>query len=330
MILQAGRFLYFYPVKYPVMQEFLWGHPGRFNDFRVRFRSHFPGEKIQKISVDSGFTCPNRDGSKATGGCTYCNNAAFTPYFSHEKETITQQLQKGIGFFSRKYPGMQYLAYFQSFSNTYAPVEQLRKLYEEALSFPGVRGLVIATRPDCIDEEKAGYLASLAKDHYIMLEIGIESHLDSTLLKTNRCHTFGDSVKAFHMAARWNLDTTAHLIIGLPGETRKEWLDQARTVSELPVGNLKLHQFQIHRGTPIAERYSRYPSEFHLFTVEEYAETIVDYLEILNPAMTVERFTSQAPAGFLVAPAWGLKNYEFTARVNRLLIERDTWQGKAY
>jgi radical SAM protein (TIGR01212 family) len=312
------------------MQDFLWGHPGRFNDFRYRFRSFFPGEKIQKISVDPGFTCPNRDGSKATGGCTYCNNAAFTPYFSHVKETVTLQLQRGIGFFARKYPGMQYLAYFQSFSNTYAPVEQLQNLYQEALSFPGVRGLVIATRPDCIDEEKTGYLASLAKEHYIMLEIGIESHLDSTLRNTNRGHTFGDSVRALHMASRWNLNTTAHLIIGLPGETRDDWLDQARTISELPVGNLKLHQFQIHKDTAVADRYSREPGEFQLFTAEGYAETVVDYLELLNPDITVERFTSQAPSGFLIAPAWGLKNHEFTARVNKLLKERGTWQGIAY
>jgi len=312
------------------MQEFLWGHPGRFNDFRIRFTSFFKGEKIQKISVDPGFTCPNRDGSKGFGGCTYCNNAAFTPYFSAVKYSVSQQLETGIGFFAHKYPEMKYLAYFQSFSNTYAPVERLRILYEEALSFPGVRGLVIATRPDCIDEEKAGYLASLAKDHYIMLEIGIESHLDTTLKKINRGHTFSDSVKALYIAARWNLNTTAHLIIGLPGETRKDWLDQARTISELTVGNLKLHQFQVHKGTAIAERYSRYPDEFHLFTADEYIETVADYLEILNPAITVERFTSQAPSDILIAPAWGLKNHEFTARVKKRLQERNSWQGKAY
>ncbi len=306
------------------------GYTGRYNDFQSRFRALFSGDKIQKISVDPGFTCPNRDGSKGTGGCTYCNNAAFTPSYSRGKMPMELQLQEGIRFFARKYPSMRYLAYFQSFSNTYAPASRLRKLYGEALSFPGVKGLVIATRPDCLDGEKLDLLAELAQNHYIMLEIGIESHLDRTLDRINRCHRFADSVKALQEASRRSLHTTAHLILGLPGETRGDWMEQAVEISSLPVENIKLHQFQIHRGTAESEIYRAHPGSYDLFTADGYAATVVDWLERLNPAFTVERFTSQAPPDLLVAPAWGIKNHEFTARVTSLLKERDSWQGKLY
>jgi hypothetical protein len=312
------------------MQDFPWGHPRRYNDFQSAFRTLFPGEKIQKISVNAGFTCPNRDGTRGTGGCVYCNNASFSPYFSESRQTITEQLDKGIRFFSRKYPEMKYLAFFQSFSNTYAPPGRLKQLYGEALEYPGVKGLVISTRPDCVSDEILDYLADLSERHYIMLEFGVESHLDTTLFTLNRGHTFAESVDAIERASERGIHTTAHVILGLPGESRSDWLNQAFAISGLKVENLKMHQLQIHKGTLLARQFEENPGGFKLFSEEAYAELVVDYLERLNPRITVERFTSQAPPAMVIAPAWGIKNYAFTAKVEKLLAERDTWQGKYY
>ncbi len=316
------------------MQEFPWRHQGRYNSFGPLFRDFFGGEKVQKISVEGGFTCPNRDGSRGRGGCTYCNNEAFSPALEAIggvatcERRVTLQLEEGIRFFSHKYQGMKYLAYFQSYSNTYAPVERLRALYGEALAYPGVAGLVIATRPDCLGAEVLDLLAALSEQTYVMLEVGLESHLDRTLKEINRGHTFAEAVKALENAAARKIRTTLHMILGLPGESHDDFLDQARVISQLPVDNLKLHQMQIHRGTVMARQYSRDPSRFGLFGAEEYAALVVDYLERLNPAISVERFTSQAPPELLIAPSWGIKNYVFTAMVEKLLEERDTWQGR--
>jgi hypothetical protein len=311
-------------------RQYAWGANSRYNDFRPVFQARFPGRKIQKLSVNADFTCPNRDGSKGRGGCTYCNNASFTPDFSGGNNSVTSQLEKGVRFFAGKYPQMKYLAFFQSYSNTYAPLNHLNSLYEEALRFPGVEGLVIATRPDCLSPQILDYLSQLSEICYLMLELGVESHLDETLRCLNRGHTFAETKHAIREAASRGIAVTAHMMLGLPGESKKEWMEQADTISGLPVNNLKLHQVQIHRHTAMARQYAVSPESFRLFTEEEYAQTVVDYLERLNPLITVERFTSQSPPGLLIAPAWGVKNYVFTARVKRLLEERDTWQGKLF
>jgi uncharacterized protein len=256
-----------------------WGNNRRYNDFQSTFRDIFPGIKVQKISVNGFFTCPNRDGTKGRGGCTYCNNASFSPYFPAGKNSVTEQITKGIRFFSRKYPDMKYLAFFQSYSNTYGPLNYLKELYEEALSYPGMLGLVIATRPDCISTEVLDYLAELSSRYYIMLEFGVESHLNTTLEKLNRGHTFEDSARAIREAALRNIRTTAHVILGLPGEDREDWLAQAEAISHLPVNNLKMHQLQIHRHTAMARLYAENPAAFRLFTEDEYSQTVVDYLE---------------------------------------------------
>lgn len=311
------------------MHEFPWGHHRRFNDFSSHFRRLF-SQRIQKISLNTGFTCPNRDGNRGRGGCTYCNNHTFNPAYCNLETSITDQIDQGMSFFSGKYPEMLYLAYFQAYTNTYAPLENLKLLYEEALRHPKVRGLVVATRPDCVNEEILDYLSFLAGQTYVMVEYGVESHLDRTLELINRGHTFGESVRAIEETARRNIRTCAHLILGLPGETRADFMDQARMISQLPVENLKLHQLQIHRGTAMAVQYSREPGAFHLFSPDEYIDLVVDYLENLNPAIVVERFVSQAPADLLIAPRWGLKNFEFVAKVDRRLKERETWQGRRY
>lgn len=306
-----------------------WANSKRYNDFSGHFRRMFNG-RVQKISIDAGFTCPNRDGSKGVGGCTYCNNQTFSPGYCDLKNTVSVQLDDGIAFFSRKYNSMKYLAYFQSYSNTYAPLENLKVLYEEALNHPDVVGLVIATRPDCVTTETLDYLQYLSEKYYIMLEFGIESHLDSSLKRLNRGHSFSESEWALNETGKRKIHTCAHLILGLPGETESDWLEQARVISNLPVENLKLHQLQIHKGTRMNREYEQNPELFHMFTVEEYLDLCVKYLELLNPQIIVERFVSESPDHLLVAPRWGLKNFEFTAKLEKLLGERNTLQGRLF
>lgn len=311
------------------MSRFQWESDKRYNDFSGYFRKKFNG-RVQKISIDAGFTCPNRDGTRGTSGCSYCNNQTFSPAYCHLEKSVTTQLDEGIGFFSRKYNSMKYLAYFQSYSNTYAPLENLKALYQEALAHPEVIGLVIATRPDCLTPEILDYLQELAHEHYIMLEFGIESHLNSSLDRMNRGHSFEESVWAIEETAKRNIHNCAHLILGLPGETEEDWLGQAQVISRLPVENLKLHQLQIHKGTRMYRDYQKDPGQFMMFAVDDYLDLCVKYLELLNPRIVVERFVSEAPDELLVAPRWGLKNFEFTAKLEKLLEERDTWQGRLF
>lgn len=311
------------------MSSFSWGGDKRYNDFSGYFRRKFDC-RVQKISIDAGFTCPNRDGLKGRGGCTYCNNETFSPAYCDLKKSVPAQLTEGIEFFSRKYNSMKYLAYFQSFSNTYAPLEHLKQLYAQALSHPDVIGLVIATRPDCLTPEILDYLQLLSEKYYIMVELGIESHKNDTLGRINRGHTFEESAWALHETSRRKIHNCAHLILGLPGETPSDWLDQARVISTLPVENLKLHQLQIHKQTRMYKEYLQNPLSFPLFSVEAYLDLVVQYLELLNPSMVVERFVSESPGQLLVAPRWGLKNFEFTAKLEKMLEVRQTWQGRLF
>ncbi|MFV0267594.1 MAG: TIGR01212 family radical SAM protein [Draconibacterium sp.] len=306
-----------------------WGHGRRYNDFPTYFRALF-SERVQKVSIDAGFTCPNRDGSKGKGGCTYCNNKTFKPTYCNLENSVSSQVQKGIDFFARKYEAMKFLAYFQAYTNTYAPLDDLKRLYEEALEHPKIIGLVISTRPDAVSNELLDYLVELSRKVYVMVEFGLESHLDRTLESINRGHSFSESVWALEETAKRGINNCAHMIVGLPGESREELLDQARTVSQLPVKNLKLHQLQIHHGTILERQYSENPERFQLYTAEEYIELVVDYLELLNPAIIVERFISQAPPDMLIAPKWGLRNFEFVAKVEKRLAERNTWQGRLF
>ncbi|MCF6358642.1 MAG: TIGR01212 family radical SAM protein, partial [Draconibacterium sp.] len=270
-----------------VEADYIWGHKKRYNDFSSYFKKKF-SERVQKVSIDAGFTCPNRDGTKGLGGCTYCNNKTFKPTYTNLNNSVTSQIQDGVDFFSRKYKAMKFLAYFQAYTNTYAPFNDLKKLYEEALQHPKIMGLVISTRPDTVSSELLDYLAELSKKVYIMVEFGLESHLDKSLNLINRGHNFSDSVLALQETAKRGINNCAHLILGLPGETRDDFLEQAKVISKLPVNNLKLHQLQIHKGTLLEKQYSKNPDEFKLFTVEDYIELVVDYLELLNPEIIVE------------------------------------------
>lgn len=299
----------------------------RYREFGDFLRERFPF-KAQKIAINAGFTCPNRDGSKGRGGCTYCNNQTFNPGYCQTDKSVADQLAEGVRFFSRKYPEMRYLAYFQAYTSTYGEQERLERLYEEALSYPGVVGLVIGTRPDCVPDRLLDYLARLSEQVLVLVEYGVESTLDRTLRRINRGHDFAEAEEAIRRTAARGIAVGAHLILGLPGESRDEILGHADRLSDLPLTTLKLHQLQLIRHTRMALEFERQPEDFHLFTADEYIDLAIDFIERLDPAIALERFVSQSPKELLIAPDWGLKNYEFTARVNRRLAERDSWQGK--
>ena len=301
----------------------------RYNDFAGFLAGEFPF-KVQKISVNAGFTCPNRDGTKGFGGCTYCNNQTFNPAYCRDDRSVTMQLEEGKRFFARKYPQMKYLAYFQAYTNTYGELELLKRMYEEALAVEGVVGLVIGTRPDCMPDSLLDYLEEVNRRTFLLVEYGIESADDRTLERINRGHSFACTEDAVRRTAARGIRTGGHVILGLPGESREDLIKQAERLSELPLTTLKMHQLQLIRGTRMAHEYALHPEEFHLFSADEYIDLVIDYVEHLRPDLILERFVSQSPRELLIAPDWGLKTHEFTDRVKKRMKERDAWQGKAY
>lgn len=301
----------------------------RYNSFVGYFRRKY-GERLQKIVLDAGFTCPNRDGKVGRGGCTYCDNAAFHPSYSTAGKSLHQQMDEGIEFHKVRYRTTEhYLAYFQSFSNTYAPLERLKQLYEEALSHPSVVGIVVGTRPDCVDEQKLDYLAELAKEHVVIVEYGIESCYDETLRRINRGHDFETARRAVEMTAQRGLDVGVHFILGLPGETRQMMLDSCAMINALPIRSVKFHQLQIVKGTRMEQEYAACPEDFERFTLDEYLDFFVDMLERLRPDIFIERFVGEVPPRFVNETPWGLiRNVELLRLLDRRLEERDTWQGR--
>lgn len=296
-----------------------------YNDYGHWIRNKLPF-KVQKISIDAGFSCPNRDGKLSTGGCSFCDNRTFNPSYCQPSKSIAQQINEGKTFFRKKYPGMKYLAYFQAFSNTYAPLDILRHRYEEALSEEDVVGLVIGTRPDCVDEELLNYLEELSRQCFLIVEYGIESVNDLTLKRINRGHDFECSRRAIEMTHERGILTGGHIIFGLPGETANDNIRQANDISAIPLDILKIHQLQIIRGTQLAEDYEK--EHFKLYTANEYIDVCIRFLEQLRSDIIVERFVSQSPADMLIAPKWGLKNYEFTNLLVNRMKELKTWQGR--
>lgn len=319
----------------------------RYNSFVGYFKRKY-GERLQKIVLDAGFTCPNRDGKVGRGGCTYCDNAAFHPSYSTSGKSLHQQLDEGIEFHKVRYRTTEhYLAYFQSFSNTYAPLERLRKLYEEALMHPDVVGIVIGTRPDCVDEEKLDYLADLNQGRVlkdwtrtlsgvgtrtapiVIVEYGIESCYDSTLERINRGHDFETACKAVRMTAERGIDVGAHFILGLPGETRQMMLDACSLINDLPLRSAKFHQLQIVKGTQMEKEYAQVPQDFERFSLNEYLDFFVEMLERLRPDLFIERFVGEVPPRFVNETPWGLiRNVELIRLLETRLQERETWQGK--
>ncbi len=308
-----------------------WGDNRRYNAFTSRIKEKFGG-RIQKVSVNAGFTCPNRDGTKGYGGCLYCNNESFTPSYCIEDMDILSQLDKGISFLQNRYKNIKhYVAYFQPYSNTYQTLENLKKYYSIALEHRRIDGLVISTRPDCVDQTLLDYLQDLARDYLIFIEYGIESCYNDTLLKINRCHTFDETVKAIYETSLRGLHVTGHVIFGLPGESKKDMLDEAATLSELPLSALKFHQLQIIKNTRMAEKYGEDPDSFMLFEMNEYIDFIIDFLERLNPMISVERLSSESPPRHRINPGWGNKRIDvIQKKIESVMAERDTWQGKKY
>lgn len=277
--------------------------------------------KMQKLTVNAGFTCPNRDGTKGYGGCTYCNNQAFNPSFAQKGESITSQLEKAKHFFARKYPQMRYLAYFQAYTNTHSSdIDRLMNMYFEALSVDGIDGLIIGTRPDCMPDELLKKLSDLNSfPGKVMIEYGAESSFNETLVRINRCHTWEETVDAVKRTHDAGIDTGLHFILGLPGEDDEMMLNTVDKASELPIQTIKFHQLQVIRGTQLASDLEKHLYELHTFSIDEYLSLCAKIIQRINPNIAIERFTSQSPDELLISPRWGLKNYEFVNRLNSIL-----------
>jgi hypothetical protein len=303
----------------------------RFNSYNSYFTALF-GSRVQKISIDAGFSCPNRDGTLSTGGCTFCSNAAFNPSYCKPEKSIRQQIEEGIEFHKRRYRrANRYLAYFQPYSNTYKPLEELKSIYQQALEIPDIAGIVIGTRPDCIEEPLLHYLNEIQKTHYVMLEYGVESVYDETLRRVNRGHDFASAEQAIQQTAEYGIPCGGHFIFGLPGETKAMMLDAADIISMLPLTTVKFHQLQIFKGTKMAEEFLQHPDAFHLFELDEYIDFVIDFVERLRPEMVIERFAGEVPPRYLVSEPWLKLRYdEVLRRIEKRMEERDTWQGKLY
>ena len=305
-----------------------WGDTRRFHSCAAHFRRLF-GCRVQKLSVDAGFSCPNRDGTLGRGGCTFCDNSAFTPSYCRSGLSVARQIDEGIAFHRRRYrTASRYLVYFQSFSNTHAPLERLRALYDEALARPGVAGIVVGTRPDCVDERKLDYFARLARERYVAIEYGIESTSDATLRAVNRGHDFAAARRAVELTAERGIAAGGHFILGLPGESDDDLVAQTEAIDALPLTSVKFHQLQLFRGTPLAAEYAADPARFRFWTLDEYLDLFVRILRRLRPSLVVERFASETPPRFRCGPDWGaVRNEGLWQMLEKRLEALDAHQG---
>ncbi len=310
--------------------NYSWGTERRLNAYSDYFRKRF-GERVQKISVDAGFTCPNRDGTCGTGGCTFCDNRAFSPAYNHPDSSISDQIRQGMDFHRKRYrKATSYLAYFQSYTNTYAPLEELRQLYEQALAVPGILGIVVGTRPDAVDAKILDYFKELSERCYVVLEYGIESVYNRTLKRVNRGHDVEKSLWAVTETASRGIRVGGHVIIGLPGETRNDFISTARELSRWPLNNIKFHQLQVIKGTAMALEYRQKPEDFESFTLEEYLRLMMEILEQLNPDFVVERIAGEVTPGMGIREGWGIRYDRILTAFEAMLEEHDSWQGKKY
>lgn len=299
--------------------------PPSFSEFIGRY---LPG-KVQKISVNAALSCPNRDGTKGRGGCTYCNNASFSPAYTRNIPSIKQQIDRGREFFRKKYPDMRYLAYFQSYTSTNGEIPQLTAMFEEALYAADVDGLIVGTRPDCIPQQLLEWLAELSKSKFVMMEYGAESSHDATLQRINRCHTWKETVDAVRRTHEAGLPTGLHFIMGLPGESTSDMLTTIDRINDLPVDMVKFHQLQIIRGTRLAKEAQAMPNQITTFDINQYLELCCDIIERLRKDIAVERFVSQSPDELLISPRWGVKNYQFTEMLRKRLKQRNQLASEA-
>ena len=298
------------------------------NNYSSYIRNIF-GNRVQKISINAGFSCPNRDGTIGVGGCIYCTNNSFSPFYCSPEIPISKQLESGIKFFAKKYKSQKYIAFFQSYTNTYSDIKTLEKLYYEALSVENVIGLVIATRPDCINVEILKLLSEISKNKYVSIEFGAESTLDKTLKLINRGHSFEQTVNAVNAVKNYDLNCGLHLILGLPGENENDFYEHARKISNLPIKTLKIHQMQVLKNTKLEELYKNNPELFIDLSLKNYTRIIINFLELLNPDIIIERFTSESPKDMLIYPNWGgKKNYEIVHIVSSEMKKIKSFQGK--
>ena len=295
------------------------------NSYGHYLRRRF-GVRISKVNVDAGFTCPNRDGSKGTGGCIYCNNVSFSPKETQSVVPLEEQMAAGMAYHRLRLGSEKFVIYFQKYTNTYGSVELLSDLYRRALDHPDVIGISVGTRPDSLSEEALDLLTDIARTKYVCLERGLQSMDDGILNRINRGHTLEDFVGAVGRASGRNFDICAHLIYGFPGETPEEFLKTAALMSSLPIDSLKLHQLHAVAGTELAELYRR--GEFEPLTLEAYITTIADFLELLPPHITIQRLYGSAPLEICVAPQWGLKNNQMWYAIINELTRRGSWQGR--
>ncbi|MCP4311866.1 MAG: TIGR01212 family radical SAM protein [Bacteroidetes bacterium] len=307
-----------------------WGTERRLNTYSDYFRREF-GSRVQKITIDAGFTCPNRDGTCGTGGCTFCDNKAFTPSYNGADRSIREQIEQGMEFHRTRYrKASQYLAYFQSYSNSYADLDRLKLIYQEALDIPGIVGIVVGTRPDCMDREKLDYFQELSRQCYVTVEYGIESLFDRTLERVNRGHDVEKTAWAIRETAARGIRVGGHMIIGLPGETREDFLTSADLLSSWPLNNVKFHQLQVIHGTVMAREYKEKSEDFLEFAMNEYLILMMEILERLNPDFVVERVAGEVAPGMAVREGWGIRYDVVLRRFEELLEEHDSWQGKNY
>jgi uncharacterized protein len=310
------------------MTESFPTRPYLFNDYSSYIRRTF-GERVRKISINLGYSCPNRDGTKAYHGCSYCNVSSIQPSYATRSLTVSEQLEKGIQFFQVRGNARRFLAYFQSYTNTYRDFDIARKAYEEALSYPGVTGIVIGTRPDCISEDMASYLRRLATQHYVSLEIGIESTDDETLKRVNRYHTYADVVNCLESFRDSNIHLGGHLILSFPWESRETMLEHASRISSLPLQSLKLHHLQILKHTQLAREHQEDP--FELMNFDSYFDLATEFVERTRPDLIFQRFLAEAPPQLLIAPHFnGIRNYEFVHLLQNRLSARKSSQGKLF
>ena len=291
---------------------------GKHDDFAGFLSRHLPG-KVQKISVNTSLSCPNRDGSKGRGGCTYCNNRSFSPSYSTAPARITEQLEEGKRFFASKYPHMKYLAYFQSYTATNAATQRLMEMFREALEVPDVVGLAIGTRPDCMPADLLHELQSLSRDKFVMVEYGAETACDDTLTLVNRCHTWADTADAVRRTHEAGIPVGLHLIMGLPGEDTDTMLTTIDEVNRLPVDIVKCHQLQLVKGTRLAAQVADGSVDYTPWELDDYIDLCCKIVDRLRDDIAIERFVSQSPDNLLISPRWGLKNYQFADRLRAQL-----------
>ena len=303
-----------------------WGGK-RYHNLNYHLKNKF-GQKVFKISLDAGFTCPNRDGTLAKGGCRFCSSSGSGDFAGDSKDSISKQFEKVKNVMHRKWTAGKYIAYFQAFSNTYAPVGVLETLYTEALNQSDVVGIAIATRPDCVNDEVVKLLSNINQQTYLWVELGLQTIHENTAQEMNLQYNYNTFLSALEKLQQVGIETCAHIILGLPGESKEDMMKTAQEIAKLPLQGLKIHLLHLMKDTPLAKVYQHTP--FPFLTQDEYVNLVVDILQILPPEMIIHRLTGDSPRNLLIEPQWSLNKWEVLNNIDNCLDARDTWQGKCY